>query len=280
MNGGGWEWEGKDPNEDVLVTYVSADPDYADVFNLKLLEGRFFRADNPSDTVDGCIINETFAALMGSGAKTGRILKIGNTELKILGVLKDFHYNSVKDRIRPLIMLAACNQHNTLFAKNFVFLKINGNDISKTMDYVNKTYSAFNPGYPFNYSFIDDDYDKLFKSEERMGKLFNYFAVLAIFISCLGLFGLASFMAEQKRKEIGIRKVLGANALQMTVLLSKSFVYLVLFANIIAWPVAYYLMSSWLEDYPSRISINIWMFLTSGIIALLIAFATVAFKAV
>ncbi|HEX3072082.1 MAG TPA: ABC transporter permease [Ignavibacteriales bacterium] len=280
-NGGGWEWEGKNPNDDVLVTFVSADPDYADVFNLKLAEGRFFRSDNPSDSVDGCVINEAFANLMGDGPKTGKILTRGEgVSLRILGVLKDYHYNSVKDKIAPMIMFPTRNNPSFLFAKNFIFIKIKGNDISGTMDYINRTYSAFNPAYPFNYFFLDQDFDKLFKSEERMGKLFNYFAVLAIFISCLGLFGLASFMAEQKQKEIGIRKVLGANTLQTTFLLSKSFVYLVVLANIIAWPVAYYFMSSWLEDYPNRISISPWIFLLSGLTALLIAFLTVSYQAI
>jgi ABC-type antimicrobial peptide transport system permease subunit len=279
-NGSGWEWEGKDPNDDVLITFALCDYDYAKVFNIDLLDGRFFSPDVPSDTVDGCVINETFAKLMGPGSKVGQALRSGDSKLRIIGVLKDFHFNSVKDKIGPLLLRPLRLRSDFAVANNFIFLKIKGKDVSKTINFINKTYSRFEQTHPFQYSFMDDDYDKLFKSEERMGKLFNYFAILAIFISCLGLFGLASFMAEQKRKEIGIRKVLGANTIQMTLLLSKSFVYLVLSANIIAWPVAYYFMSSWLEDYPNRISISPWIFLFSGLSALLIAVLTVSYQAI
>lgn len=280
MNGGGFEWEGKDPNEDVLVTFMSCDEDYAGVFNLKVLEGRFFNPETPSDTADGCVINETFAKLIGHGPVVGKILTLGDYKIRILGVLKDFHFNTVKEKIGPLLIIPAVNSPGYINAKNFIFLKIKGEDITNTVNFINKTYSSFEPVHPFQYAFMDEDYDNLFKSEERTGTLFNYFAVLAIFISCLGLFGLASFMAEQKRKEIGIRKVLGANAFQTTLMLSKSFIYLVIIANIIAWPAAYYFMSNWLEDYPNRISISPWIFLASGIIALLIAFFTVSYQAI
>jgi ABC-type antimicrobial peptide transport system permease subunit len=272
-NGGGFEWDGKDPNEDVLVTMAGTDEEYASVFNLNLAEGRYFSKEFGSDTLTGIVINEKLAGLMGDDQALGKFIRRGDESYQVLGVLKDFHYNTVKNAIEPLVI------YNTKEWSNFVFIKVDGKNTREALSYIKEIHSNINPEYPFDYKFMNEEYDKLFRSEERQGKLYYYFAVLAIFISALGLFGLASFMAEQRRKEIGVRKVLGSSIIQIVVLLSKSFALLVLIANIIAWPLAYLFMKDWLEDFAYRININAGVFILSGLIALLIALAAVSYQA-
>jgi ABC-type antimicrobial peptide transport system permease subunit len=276
INGGGFEWEGKDPNEDVLVSMIMVDDDFQETFDLKLAEGRFFSKEFPSDTVDAVVINEKFAGLMSEGPKTGTIIKrdSSNYRVRVIGVLKDFHFSPVRFPIEPLMMWYS------KFWASYVFVKVDGKNTSEALDYVKQTYAEINPAYPFNYTFLDEEYDRLYKNEERLGKLFNYFAVLAVLISCLGLFGLASFMAEQRRKEIGVRKVLGSSVAQVVVLLSKSFAGLVLISNIIAWPFAYFFMKDWLEDFAYRIDMNAFNFIISAAIALLVALIAVSYQAV
>jgi putative ABC transport system permease protein len=158
-------------------------------------------------------------------------------------------------------------------------MKVNNADLSETLDFINQTCRKFDPKFVFDYEFLDKTYEKNYESQARLGKLFNTFALLAIIISCLGLFGLASYVAELKTKEIGIRKVLGATSPQLVRLLSKEFLALVLVANIIAWPVAYYFMKNWLEDFAYRIEFPFWVLLGSAILAVLIALITVSSQA-
>ncbi|RPI73267.1 MAG: ABC transporter permease [Ignavibacteriales bacterium] len=273
-NGGGYEWEGKDPNEDVLISMMTVDEDFQKTFDLKIAEGRFFSNEYPADTIDAVVINEKFANLMGEGQKAGSIIKRDEENYRVIGVLKEFNFNPVKFPIEPLIMW-----YSKSWA-NYIFIKANGQSTSEAIEYTQKIHSEINPSYPFNYTFLNDEFDKIFKTEERLGKLFNYFAVLAVLISCLGLFGLASFMAEQRRKEIGVRKVLGSSILQIVILLSKSFTSLVLIANIIAWPFAYFFMKDWLNDFAYRIDLNIGFFILSGLIALVVALLAVTYQAV
>ncbi|MGE5860234.1 MAG: ABC transporter permease [Ignavibacteria bacterium] len=263
-------------NEDVLVSMITVDDDFQETFDLKLAEGRFFSKEFPSDTVDAVVINEKFAGLMREGPKTGRIIKrdSSNYRVRVIGVLKDFHFSPVRFPIEPLMMWYS------KFWASYVFVKVDGKNTSETLDYVKQTYAEINPAYPFNYTFLDEEYDRLYKTEERLGKLFNYFAVLAVLISCLGFFGLASFMVEQRRKEIGVRKVLGSSVVQVVVLLSKSFAGLVLISNIITWPFAYFFMKDWLEDFAYRVDMNAFNFIISAAIALLVALIAVSYQAV
>ncbi|MFO7446628.1 MAG: ABC transporter permease [Ignavibacteriaceae bacterium] len=272
-NGSGFEWDGKSPDEDVLITFVGSDENYASVFDFKLSEGRYFSREFGSDSINGVVINEKLAGLIGDGLVVGKFIRRGDDNYQIIGVLKDFHFNTVKVAIEPLIIF------NTKQWSNFVFVKVEGENTSSALSYIEEMHSNINPDYPFEYRFLDAEYDKLFRSEERQGKLYNYFAILAVLISALGLFGLASFMAEQRRKEIGVRKVLGSSIFQIIILLSKSFAGLVLIANIIAWPLAYFFMKDWLESFAYRTEINPGFFILSGFIAFLIALTAVSYQA-
>jgi putative ABC transport system permease protein len=163
---------------------------------------------------------------------------------------------------------------------NFVSVRIDGRNIPSTLEFIENEWKSFNPNRPFEYFFFDDNYDKLYRSEKRMAEVFRYFTFLAIFISCLGLFGLASFTAERKTKQIGIRKVLGASVLGVVIHLSRDFIRWVLIANLVAWPVAYYAMNKWLQGFAYRINIPIWAFFVAAFFALTIALLTVGFRSV
>jgi putative ABC transport system permease protein len=161
-----------------------------------------------------------------------------------------------------------------------IAVKLNTADIKNTIAFINSTWNKFSPGYPLDYKFMDDSYGKMYKAEENLGSLIWIFTIMAIFIGCMGLFGLAAFSAEQRIKEIGIRKVLGASVFNITALLSKSFVRLVFISSLIAFPIAWWAMNKWLEDFSYRITISWWIFLVAGVVALLIALITVSFQAV
>jgi putative ABC transport system permease protein len=192
----------------------------------------------------------------------------------IIGVVKDFHFASLKQKIEPAIF--AYQPGNDWRMS----IRTNGKDAPKAIAAAGRIWKKYNPAFPFDYEFTDKAYDSLYKSDERSGDLFNAFAVIAILISCLGLFGLATYTAQVKVKEIGIRKVLGASVINITNMLSREFLLLVAVSLVIASPIAWYAMSKWLENYVYRISVQWWMFAVAGIAALVIAFATISFQAV
>ncbi len=188
----------------------------------------------------------------------------------IVGVLKDFHYESLHQQIRPLAIFLNSGQ------TAYLPVRIRPNDISKTISFIEDQWKKIVPGKPFEYFFLDEDFNKLYQSEQKTGQIFTTFSVLAIFIACLGLFGLTAFTVERRIKEIGIRKVLGASISTIVFLISKEFLKWVLIANLIAWPVAYYFMNNWLENFAYKTDITLWVFIFSGIIALIIALLTVS----
>ncbi|MHB8337686.1 MAG: ABC transporter permease [Ignavibacteriaceae bacterium] len=271
-NGGGWTWEGKDPKQDVLISFLGVDYDFTKTFRIKMSEGRFFSQSFPSDTANNVVINETFAKIIGKKNIVGTILTSGKQNYNVVGVMKDFNFTNLQTKTGPLLAYVSNSP-------NFVFVKIASN-LPGALDYIKNVYAEFNPGFPLQYHFLDETYEESFKSETRLSKIFNDFAVLAIIISCLGLFGLASFVAEQKTKEIGIRKILGASSFNLVKNLTFQFLTWVLVANIIAWPAAYYYLRNWLEDYPYRINLNAWFFIASGLLTLFIAALTVSFQAI
>jgi putative ABC transport system permease protein len=224
------------------------------------------------------VINEAVARTFGyERPYVGKRIGIpGNDEfyINIIGVIKDFHYESLHKPIRPLL-IGLNNLDRT-----FIGVRIRPENVPETLEYIEKTWLAYIPYKPFEFFFFDEDYDNLYRAEQRTGKLFSIFSVLAIFIACLGLFGLASFTTERRTKEIGIRKTLGASVPNIVLLLSKEFIRWVLVATIIAWPIAWYFMNSWLQNFAYRISINAWPFLLAAITALLIAVLTVIFQSV
>jgi len=269
-----WRWEGQDPDEEILMRASFIDYNYFETFGMEIIEGRSYSKQFSTDSTEALIVNEEAVKVMGMESPIGKQLGIGDNQAKIIGIVKNYHFRSMKQEIEPLILILNPSNCWALFAR------LNSEDVSKTIGHMENVWGQFAPGFPFNYRFMDEAIDNLYRTEQQIGTLFRYFAILAIFISCLGLFGLASFMAEQRTKEIGIRKVLGATVSNILLLLSKEFAKWVLFANIIAWPVAYYAMNRWLQGYAYRINIAVWSFVLAAVLALAIALFTVSYQAV
>ena len=276
-NGSGTEsisWQGSDPNEKIRFTPVGVSYDFVKAMDLQLLEGRDYSKDYASDST-GFIINETALKSMKFKNPLGQTISWGNAKGTIIGVVKDFNFQSLHTPVRPLITYLRGR-----FAGDAVIVRVQAGKTSDVVAQMEKAYKKMNPEFPFTYSFADEEYARQYRSEQVIGKLSDAFAFLAIFISCLGLFGLATFTAEQKRKEIGIRKVLGASVFSITSFLSEDFVKLVMIALVIASPIAWFTMHQWLENYAYRVDMSWWTFVLAGVIALVIAMFTVGFQAV
>lgn len=274
-------WEGHFEQDEVSMAYTMVDYDFFKTFAMKLLQGRAFSKKFMADETEACIINETAASLMGFKSPVDKKVYFNHPafeesfkNVKIIGVVNDFHSRSLHEPIEPFIFRIYRPWHT------FVYIKINPNNIQETMDEINDITQKFAPDYPFACWFLDDSYNQLYQSELRTGKIFKSFAFLAILISCLGLFGLASFTVEQRTKEIGIRKVLGASIFGIVVMLSKEFTKWVIVANIFAWPIAWYAMHNWLQNFVYRIEIGYSVFILASGIALIIALFTVSSQAI
>ncbi len=267
---GGFNWTGKKTGDDVLFHHLNTDEDYAKTFQLELKEGRFFSPEFSTDNT-AVVINEKAAENMGLKNPVGEILMSPQgAKLTIIGVLKDFHFQSLHYKIEPLMMQKG--------KSNNLIVKMKPDHIPATVEFINKTFKSFDPGLPIDFHFLDDDFDKLYQAEQRMSKIFSYFSFLAIIISCLGLIGLSSFMTERRTKEIGIRKANGAKSIEIFTLMSKEYILLVGISILIACPIAWYAMHKWLQYYAYRINIGNWVFVLASIVALLTAFVTVSWQ--
>ncbi|MGB8191122.1 MAG: ABC transporter permease [Chitinophagaceae bacterium] len=271
---GGVEWEGKDPNSKPQFTQAAVGYDFVKTMKLKMLEGRDFSKDLASDSF-GYILNESAVKKMGLKDPVGKPLTFWQRKGTIIGVVKDFHFNSLHQPIMPLIMH---NGERNDYGN--ILVRTQPGQTKTALASLGKLYKQLNPQFPFTYQFSDEEYSKLYKSEQVVSKLSTYFAFLAIFISCLGVLGLAIFTAEQRTKEIGIRKVLGASVQGIVMLLSKDFLKLVMIALVIASPLAWYFMNSWLQDYAYRVNISWWIFIAAGLLAVLITLVTIGFQAI
>jgi len=267
-------WEGKNPEEVVVLEVTSAGYDFIETFNMEMVKGRSFSKEFSSDEEEAIVINETAEKTIGIEDPVGKQLVFGESAVTIIGVVKDYHFKSLHSEIEPLVLAIVPDLYR------YVFVKLDAADIPNTLIGIERTWKSLFPDTPFEFHFLDEAYDRLYRSEQQMGTLFNSFTILAVFISCLGLFGLASFMAEKRTKEIGIRKVLGASVIGIVALLNKQFTKLVLIANIIAWPIAYYAMFRWLQGFAYRINLEIWTFALAALTALVIAVLTVSYQSV
>jgi predicted permease len=275
-NTGDFAWQGKDPNKQVLITIEGATPEYLSTMGMHLKGGRDFYNDMKSDS-NNIIINDALAKLLGKKDVIGSIITRDNGKEKytIVGVINDFVYNSMYAPAAPLILYADTSN------VSFLTVRLNQNaDIKTAVAKVEDVVKTNNPGYPIEFNFVDEQFNQLFKTETLVGKLAGVFAVLAIIISCLGLFGLSAYTAEKRTKEIGIRKVLGASTGGLAGLLSKDFIRLVLISCVIAFPLAWWIMHDWLQDYEYRVHISWWIFLAAGLLASVIALVTVSFQAI
>ena len=279
-NSGGVEWDGKDPNQSILVGMNSVDFDYTKTYGIKLVAGRSFSESYSSDliidTVGNFLVNEEMVRLMGKkpAEVIGASFDFVGVKGRIVGVMKDFNYQPVNEKIEPVAFFVYPPRFN------FCIVRVAGNRIDQSISFLKDAWNNVASGYPFEFHFVDQEFDKAYQAQDRMVSLLKYFSILAILIACLGLFGLASFTAEQRKKEVGIRKVLGASELKITFILCKEFIYLVLISNLIAWPAAYYIMNRWLENYAYKINPGMSIFLLSGAAALVIALVTVSYQAI
>jgi ABC-type antimicrobial peptide transport system permease subunit len=275
------DWDGREDESRFVAKYTVVDYDFFKTFNMELIEGRSFSKKVVSDFTEACIINESLWKRIGTESILGKQIYFDHAEfeesarlVRVIGVVKDFHSESMRRAIRPFLFRIYRPFHQ------YVFVRIDPRDIPATLARIKQTFERFAPEYPFGYQFVDEAYAAQYRTDRLLGQLFQVFGAFAIFISCLGLFGLASYTAEVKTKEIGIRKVLGASLSNIILLLSKQFSRWILLANIIAWPIAYFLMSDWLNEFAYHISVGIGIFIISALLAFAVAILTVSYQAI
>ena len=271
-------FRGESGVKQLMFSFCSVDPDFIKVFDIKLRAGRNFTWGDQKNKLKEFILNETAVKQIGWTSKKaiGKPFDYSADSIKgqVIGVLHDFNFQSLRSKVEPLVLEMGVNSFQNLA------VKVSSNDIAGSLGYIEKTWTKMFPNDPIQYNFLDKSLDALYKSEQKMSILFTWFSLLAIVIACLGLYGLVLYTARRKNKEIGVRKVLGASVHGLIFILIKEFAKWVLIANIIAWPVAYYVMNKWLQTFAYRININWWVFVIAGGIALVIALATVSFQAV
>jgi ABC-type antimicrobial peptide transport system permease subunit len=273
-NGDSYSWDGKDASKNPLISWEDVSPQFISTMGMKLATGRDFNKQAALDS-DNVIINQAFASQMGKEGRVGGIIREGSKSRTIVGIVQNYLYNDMYSAAQPLLLY--CHPAGT----NILTIRLkNGVNLQDALAKAGAIIKADDPGYPFEYQFIDSDFDQLFKTETLTGSLSGIFASLAVFISCLGLFGLAAYTAERRIKEIGIRKVLGASVSGLAGLLSKDFLQLVSISCIIAFPIAWWAINDWLRSYQYRININWWVFAVAGLLAILIALITVSFQAI
>ena len=266
------DWPGKSKENKLIVAQATIDKDFIPLMNIQFLEGKNF-SGLPADS-SGYVINETLAKQMGlTPPYVGSTMSFHDFPGQIIGVVKDFHFKSIKEKIGPMVFW-------TRWGSGTLYVKTTTKKAPEAIKALEKIYNRYPSDTPFNYTFIDQQFDNLYKSEQRTGLLFNIFAGIAIFISALGLFALATHEAQMRIKEIGIRKVLGASTFGLVRLLGKNFVILVSIAIVIACPIAVYLMKQWLSNFAYKTDLEVQTFVFGGILALLIAIITVSYQAI
>ncbi len=271
-------WPDGDPTKERTFRINEVDDSFFETFDIPVLRGRAFSADVASDTSQAIILNETAVRLLGwEDDPIGKQIVLpayDNLSLIVIGVVKDYHNLTLREEIAPMGFLARWKMFYTLA------LRIRPENTAQTLSFLETQWKRFVPDAPFEYHFLDEVIDWIYFNEQLTGKMLGVFSLLAIFVACLGLFGLAAFMVQSRTKEIGVRKVLGASTSHLVMLLSREFIFLVLLANGIAWPIAYYLMRDWLSGFAYQTDLNVVPFVASAIMALIIAFGTVSIQAI
>ncbi|MVM32556.1 FtsX-like permease family protein [Spirosoma sp. HMF4905] len=266
------EWDGKEQGETMMVRPVAVDKDFIPFFKMKLEQGVNFTGA-VADSLH-FILNETAVKTARIKNPIGKRFKLRNHDGTIIGVVKDFHFASMRQKIEPAIFYYEPNQMRA------IYIKTTGQNAEQVIAAAERSWKQYNPDYPLDYAFLDDVFNNLYKSEQKTGTLFNVFATIAILISCLGLFGLATYTAQVRTREIGVRKVLGASVTGIIQLLAKDFIKLVIIAIFIAVPIAWYSMNQWLSDFAYRIDVQWWVFVLAGLLALSVALLTVSFQSI
>lgn len=272
-NTSGSDWEGKDPELDVstYMTYVGYD--FFKTMDIPFVAGRTFSREFSTDEQNAYIVNEEVIKMMGVENPLDIRFNLWGNDGRIVGVVNNFHFSSLKRAIEPLVIML--RPRNV----SYVLIRLSSGNIQSSLAFVEKTWQRIIPSFPFEFRFLNADFDRLYRSEQRMSEILKYFAILAVFIACLGLLGLASFAAEQRTKEIGIRKVMGATSPQIAMLIYKEFALLLGVAILLAWPVSYLVMRGWLHDFAYRTGVNAGVFVLAALAAVLSAFVTVGYQA-
>jgi putative ABC transport system permease protein len=264
-------WEGK-THQQVKMVWTSVDYDFLKAFKLKMAQGRFFSKEYSTDISEAYVVNQAAVRAMEMEEPIGKELKIWDSRGRIIGVVQDYNFESLHEKIIPMAMRIDPNGHYQ------ACVRISPHNIPDSLAFLEQKWKEIYPEYPFMYRFLDDTIQNQYRSEQTTGKLVTIFTLLAIFISCLGIFGLSSYTAEQRTKEIGIRKILGASVSSVVRYVSKEFVILVLVANIVIWPLAYFLINQWLTSFAYRVDIALWTFVSTGISILLVSLLTVSWQ--
>ncbi len=268
------DWQGSSAEDQALMNYYSVDSDFIETFGIEMAEGRDFSSDFLTDTTEGYIVNEEAVKQMGMTSPLGKRFSFWNRQGRIIGVMKDFNFKSLHFAIEPLLL-----RIDPRFDK-YVFVRLRSERIETSLKAVENLYKRFNPEYPFEFKFLDEEINQLYLTEKRMKQIFQCFAGLAIFISCIGLFGLSAYMAERRTKEIGVRRTLGSSVSGIILLLSKDFTKWCLISNVFSWPVAFVVMNIWLNNFAFRTPIRVWIFILSGLLAFSIALITVSYHSI
>ncbi len=271
----GLEWEGKPTDEEVIFENVRVDEDFLKTLDMKLVSGRWFSKEFGADTTR-VVINESALQVMGFNAEEviGKRVRLWDRyDLQVIGVLRDFHYESIHTKVSPSFFWP---QDRRL---RYVVVRLAPGRQSETLSAIQRLYSSFNPGFIFDYAFLDSSYQQLYTAEQQVSKLSTYFSAVTILVSCLGLFGLAAFTVQSRTKEIGIRKVLGASSGRIVLVLSASFTKLVGIAVLVSLPISYYAVAAWLDSFAYKTSMSLWVFGAAGLLSLLIAWVTVSSQA-
>ncbi len=270
-------WPNGDRTKERTIRINEVDDSFFETFDIPVLRGRVFSADVASDTSQAIILNGTAVRLLGwEDDPIGKQIKspaFPNQTLIVIGVVKDYHSLSLREEIAPMGFVARWKLFYSLV------LRVRPEETAQTLSFLETQWKRFVSEKPFEYYFLDEIIQWYYFNEQLTGKMLGVFSLLAIFVACLGLFGLAAFMVQSRTKEIGVRKVLGASTSHLVMLLSREFILLILLANLIAWPIAYYAMHRWLQDFAYRIDLEIWAFVLSGFLALFIALTTVSYQA-
>jgi putative ABC transport system permease protein len=257
------------------INFTVVDHDFIEALGINMVKGRDFQKDMPSDTLTAVVVNETFVNRMGWSDAIDKKIDLGDgsqLRARVVGVMADYHQTGMYNEIESLLL--AYRERN-----NIVYIKLSGKNMEQTINYIETRWKEVYPDQPYSYTFLKERLNEQFEADEKRGFIFTLFTILAILIACLGLFGLASYMVEQRTREIGIRKVFGANENVIVKLISKDFLILIAIAIIIAVPVAYYLMNNWLKNYVYRTDIGLVLVLLAALLTIIITFVTISYKA-
>jgi len=270
-------WEGKSPEDHSLVSMCGVNFDWVEAMGIKMKSGRSFSKeysmDIPHDTMGTFLINEQLEKLMGTDDAVGKQLKFGGTRGQIVGVMKDFNYQSLRSKIEPLAVWIWPDQY-----MGFIYFRIKPGNLHQEIAGLQKTWEKILPSYPFDYQFLDQEIDKMYRVEERTGSLLKYFSVLAILIACIGLFGLATYTIEQRTRELGLRKVLGASPASILILVSEEFMKLLIIASVISIPVSLFLLTKYLSNYGYHIHLSVWIFVIALLLTVLVAILAIFYQ--